>query len=152
MNFHPENTEQLFEMAGLSRDACILDMGAGDGNSGCSVMIDIAPRSESVIQADMLALPFEDGMFDGVLSQCAFYASGDPHRAMDEAMRVLKPGGKLMLSDVFFEEPWFDYDACVDLTAQWREYYLRSLWSDEPCPPLPKGETPPKYYLIVRSK
>lgn len=148
MRGHPEKEDLIV----FPPEAYTLDIGAGDGSSGCSVCIDIEPRGENVIRADMLALPFEDCTFDGVLSRCSCFASGDQHRAIDEAMRVLKPGGKLLLSDVFYEEPWFEYDNLVDITEQWREYYFERLWSDdfEDCGLSLKGS--PKYYQIVRTK
>lgn len=146
MRGHPE-TENIAE---FPAGAYTLDVGAGDGASGCSVCIDIEPRGENVIKADMLDLPFPDCSFDGVLSQCAFYVSGNPRKAMDEAMRVLKPGGMLILSDVFFEEPWFEYDMIKDITGIWREYYFERLWSDDFQDCGIKGK--PKYYQIVRIK
>lgn len=147
MNRHPV----LENLIGFSPDDYTLDMGAGDGSSGCSVCIDIAPQGENVIRADMLNLPFNDNTFDGVLSQCAFYVSGNPQKAMEEAMRVLKPGGKLLLQDVFFDEPDFEYDMIRDDTASWREFFFEQLWSDDNiCLPKVKGKC--RYYQIVRIK
>ena len=157
MKRHPENTEELFAMANLRKGSTILDMGAGDGSSSALfpeyewTLIDIAPVSEKVAKADMLALPFPDESFDAVLSQCAFFASGNPDKAMAEAMRVLKTGGKLLLSDVFFREPDFPADERKDITPQWREYYFDLLWSDE-SPEFCHMKGAPKYYLILRTK
>ena len=158
---HPENTDELFRLAGLGRNDNVLDMGAGTGKSGCSVCIDREPRGSNVIEADMLSLPFEDESFDGVLSQCAFYVSGNPERAFSEAMRVLRPGGKLMLSDVFFFDPdsaapWCSYDIRKDMTPQWREYYMRMIWEGS-LPECFKGirkkeGRPPEYYLLIYTK
>lgn len=147
MNRHPV----LENLIDFSPDDYTLDMGAGDGSSGCSVCVDIAPQGENVIRADMLNLPFNDNTFDGVLSQCAFYVSGDPQKAMEEAMRVLKPGGKLLLQDVFFNEPDFEYDMIRDETAAWKEFFFEQLWSDDSiCLPEVKGKC--RYYQIVRIK
>lgn len=53
--------------------------------------------------ADMTQLPFADASFDAVLSSIAIH--GIPSRrgrarAIDEAVRVLKPGGRLVLADL----------------------------------------------------
>ncbi|GHO48243.1 class I SAM-dependent methyltransferase [Ktedonospora formicarum] len=52
--------------------------------------------------ADMQKLPFADNTFDVILSSLAIHnipeAAGRSH-AIDEAVRVLKPGGKLRIAD-----------------------------------------------------
>ena len=163
---HPETTDRLFALAGLEwknavKRLNILDMGAGDGSSGCSCRIDLEPRGSGVIKADMLDLPFPDGSFDAVLSQCAFTVSGNPEKAFSEAMRVLKAGGKLLLSDVFFvnpetDTPWNAFDALEDITDEWREFYFRMLW-EEDVPDcfndiLKKQASAPRYFMAVYTK
>jgi SAM-dependent methyltransferase len=63
----------------------------------------VADRVE-VHTADMTALPFPDGSFDVVTSALAIHNIRSPegrYRAVDEAMRVLRPGGQLLVAD-----PW----------------------------------------------
>ena len=53
--------------------------------------------------ADMRQLPFEDGSFDVVVSSLAIHnvsGAGDRAKALREAARVLKRGGKLVIADV----------------------------------------------------
>jgi ubiquinone/menaquinone biosynthesis C-methylase UbiE len=45
------------------------------------------------------ALPWPDGHFDAVLSTFAFSAFSDAGRAMDEMVRVARPGGKVIIVD-----------------------------------------------------
>jgi SAM-dependent methyltransferase len=54
--------------------------------------------------ADMTELPFPDASFDVVTSAMAIHnvpSSEGRYRAVDEAMRVLRPGGQLIVAD-----PW----------------------------------------------
>jgi len=53
--------------------------------------------------ADMRQLPFDDGSFDVVVSSLAIHnvpGAGERARALREAARVLKKGGKLAIADV----------------------------------------------------
>jgi SAM-dependent methyltransferase len=47
---------------------------------------------------DMEELPFGDGVFDAVVGVNAFQFAGDPVRALREAARVLRPGGRVVAS------------------------------------------------------
>ena len=50
-----------------------------------------------VIKGDVSALPFEDGTFDLVSAVETLYFWPDPSKALKEAKRVLKEGGKILL-------------------------------------------------------
>ena len=110
------------------------------------------------MQGNFLHTPFTDKHFDAVLSQCAFYVSGDIPGALREAKRLLKRGGRLLLSDVFFEAPvpllelaGFSVLSAEDMTPRWREYYLEALWREETdgCA-LPKGKC--GYWLLIAER
>ena len=165
MNCHPggeEHTRHLLELSALPKGTKILDMGAGAGEAlqqmraaGYDALgIDLHPRSEAVLKGDFLQTGFPDGSFDGVLSQCAFALSGNPAGAVREARRLLKPGGVLMLSDVFFEDPalpGFRMLSCEDMTPVWRDYVLDALWREdcgENC--LPRGKC--RYLSLIAVK
>src|SRR5436853_1788014 len=53
---------------------------------------------------DAEKLPFEDGTFDAVVSECAFCTFPDKPTAASEMARVLKPGGKVGITDVALDQ------------------------------------------------
>jgi arsenite methyltransferase len=62
----------------------------------------VADRVE-LHEADITALPFEDNSFDVVLSSLAIHnikGSALREKAIDEAVRVLRPGGRLLVADL----------------------------------------------------
>ena len=103
-------------------------------------------------------MPFEDGLFDFATAfETVYFWPGIEH-CFSEVYRILKPGGKLLLSDLFFGEPerlmreaGFLVLHAEDMTAAWREYYLEALWRDDaPCCEIPKGKS--SYWLLIARK
>ena len=151
---HPggaEHTRYLIELAFLDAGSRWLDLGAGDGSAVAILQelghraqgIDLQPRGPLVEQGNLLQTRFADGSFDGVLSQCAFYSSGDCGAALREAGRILRKGGKLVFSDVCADvvkllqearAAGFAVRHMEDLSDQWKEYYLEALWREESVP------------------
>ena len=169
MNRHPggeEHSRRMLELADLRPGARILDLGAGAGETVAllrelgyeALGLDLEPRSPFVAQGDLLHTGYPDGSFDAVLSQCAFTVSGDVPGALRESCRLLRPGGLLLYSDVFFTPPeplltgaGFTLLSAEDMTPQWKEYYIDALWrGDALCCDLPRGKC--SYWLLIGKK
>ena len=106
---HPggeKHSRYLIELSFLDKGSKWLDMGAGDGETvrllrtlGYSAEgIALEPRGKDVTRGSYLECPWQDDFFDGILSQCSFYVGGDVPGALKEAARLLRKGGKLVLS------------------------------------------------------
>lgn len=156
---HPggeDHSRYLIELAFLEKNTKWLDMGAGDGGtvrllrslSYKAEGIDLEPRGNEVHRGNYLKCPWQDEFFDGIISQCSFYVSGNVPGALKEAARLLRKGGKLVFSDVTenvvallgqVRQAGFAVRHLEDLTDQWKEYYLEALWTqDNVC--LPQGK------------
>ena len=126
--FHPGGralTEQLIRALGVPPEGVVADVACGLGESTVqaarttgsrAIGIDLSPDSiaaarraaedaglaDSVefLVGDAEALPLEDGAVDGVLCECSLCTFPDKERAAAELARVLKPGGRLALSDM----------------------------------------------------
>lgn len=133
-------TEFLLAMSGL--EPCrILDLGAGEGGTVRLLReqgffaqgIDSEPSAD-VEAGDFLHCPYGDGEFDAVLSEGVFFGSGQEEACWQEALRLLKKGGMLLLADVCFtdvkghvtrlQDAGFQVDHVEDATALWAEYGL----------------------------
>lgn len=170
MKYHPggeEHTRNMIARSGLKPPARILDMGAGAGEAVAIARemgfdaqgIDLVPRGPGVELGDYLHSTLEDGSFEGVLSQCSFYVSGNAGLAVQEAARLLVSGGVLMLSDVYpIEEDPAElareagltvlYEE--DMTPMWKEYYIRAIWEGENVCILPGRKY--RYKMLIAGK
>jgi len=63
-------------------------------------------RAVTLREGDAQALPFPDGSFDTVVCTLSLCAIRDDQRAVGEMIRVLRPGGRLLLLDHVAGSAW----------------------------------------------
>ncbi len=74
---------------------------------------------EQALQGSILRAPFADSMFDYVVAIGCLHMTGDLQRGIDEAHRILRPGGKLIFM-VYYAYSW----------RRWRQSHSsRATWS-----------------------
>ncbi|MBE0665119.1 MAG: arsenite methyltransferase [Candidatus Aminicenantes bacterium] len=81
-------------------------------------------------QGEIENLPVEDGTVDAVISNCVINLSPDKERVFREVYRVLKPGGRLMVSDIVLDgelsqrvrESTAAYTGCIGGALPRQEY------------------------------
>lgn len=121
-------TARVAEIAGISADSNVLDIASGKGTTafflsqqyGCRMVgIDLSPKLVSLAQnkakatglsrdvefilGDAESLPFKDSTFNTVISECSFSLLTNKEKAASEFHRVLRPGGKLVITDVILK-------------------------------------------------
>jgi arsenite methyltransferase len=119
-----EATDKLAELCGIAEGKHVLDVGCGAGATpaylvrryGCRVVgVDISQRmverSEELAKregvvgqiefrvADAQDLPFDDDLFDAVITESVTAFPADKQRAVKEYARVTKPGGYVGLNE-----------------------------------------------------
>jgi hypothetical protein len=93
-------------MKQVPADGWILECGGGDRRlrNARYVNIDCQRYQLPTVWGDVLRLPFRDNSFDFVFSQALLEHVPDPFAAVDEMLRVTKPGG-LLWSGMAFLQP-----------------------------------------------
>ena len=66
-----------------------------------------------VLHGDVTAVPLADGSMDAVISQEALLHVPDKGRALAEAFRILRPGGRLAFTDWICHAPLSEADAAL---------------------------------------
>jgi len=119
--FTEQVREAAIRKAYLRPEITVADVGAGTGFmtaglaplvrqvhvvDGSSAMLDIARRNLNHFanvayhQADGLTLPLEAGSMDAVFANMYLHHCPDPVAALREMVRILRPGGRLVVTDM----------------------------------------------------
>lgn len=117
----------VFALAALEAGERVLDVGCGDGQftapaadrAGIAVgldrstaMLDAARRRFAGradldwVRGNAEHLPFADASFEVVLAITVLSCAHDPQAVVDEAARVLRPGGRVVLGELGRHSPW----------------------------------------------
>lgn len=115
-------TETLLDRAGVDSDTRLLDIGCGAGEAlqlarerdTRAIGLDRHPSNTEGVCGDLSSLPFHAESFDVVLGECVLCLSPDLARTLDETARILKPGGRLAVSDVTVSGAPPDLPAPID--------------------------------------
>ena len=75
------------------------------------------PRDIDLVEGDATALPFADGSFDRAITIWMLEHVPDPQAVLREALRVLKPGGTLICTEV--DNATFRFEPRVEAIAAW---------------------------------
>jgi arsenite methyltransferase len=137
-------TDEALAASGLSPGARVLDVGCGAGATmahlrgrhglaatgiDASAVLLTAGRSREPALPLVLArgerLPIRDGLLDAVLAECSLSVMADVDAALAEFRRVLKPGGRLLLADLYARTP----DGAAQPTARQTASCLRGALS-----------------------
>jgi SAM-dependent methyltransferase len=116
-------TRHALELSDLAAGERVLDIGCGAGatvrlmREGFHLDARGIDPSHAMIQSGLaahpdlpltvgngMAPPYEDGAFAGVIMECALSITPEPQRVLWEANRILRPGGTLILTDMYYLE------------------------------------------------
>jgi ubiquinone/menaquinone biosynthesis C-methylase UbiE len=118
--FHPggfELTKYAVKYCGFGEDSVIADIGCGAGETSrllekefpvrvlnVEPSIGMSKENPDVINAAAENIPFEDEFLDGVLCECVLSLCETLEPALCELNRIIKPGGSLIISDIYSSE------------------------------------------------
>ena len=120
---HPLPEHLLQKIKATSGRVLNLSAGGSAEKLANVVEVEFALFRHTDIIADAHTLPFMDECFAGIISMNAFEHYHDPELVVAELMRVLKPGGWLVVQTAFLqpehEYPWHFYNTTSEGMKRW---------------------------------
>ncbi len=147
-------------LASLKEGDTVLDLGSGAGfdaflaankvgATGKVIGVDMTPEMldrarQNAVEGDYANVEFRlgeienipaaDGSVDVIISNCVINLSPDKPKVFREALRILRPGGRLMVSDIvllrempdFIKDSMAAYAACVS-GAMLKDAYIETI-------------------------
>jgi len=117
-------TAELLSFCNLAPGSAVLDLGCGPGHTlnllasnfglrttgldPAAVMLEKAAKqapTAALVQGSATAIPCGDQCFDAIVCECVLSLTNDLPTSLREMHRVLRPGGLLMLTDIYCRRP-----------------------------------------------
>lgn len=144
----------LVTKAGIKEGQTVVDLGSGPGRdlieaakiigeAGKAIGIDMTDqmielgkkntadlKNVEIIKGNLQEIPLDDNTVDVIISNCVFNLTANKYKAFSEAYRVLKPGGRIVESDVALDYELSDeernqqqvYSGCIGGAVSIQEY------------------------------
>jgi len=124
---HPLPSHLLDKIKATSGLVLNLSAGGSAEKIGNIVEVEFALFRHTDIIADAHILPFVDECFEGIISMNAFEHYHNPNQVAADLMRVLKPGGWVVVQTAFLqpehEYPWHFYNATSEGMKLWFKHF-----------------------------
>jgi len=99
---------RMAEEAGENGYAYGIDLSDGMVNKARTNLKKFDVTNAEIIQSDMESLPLKDNTVDVTISNCTINHSSNKEAVWNEVFRVLKQGGRFVVSDIYATEPIAD--------------------------------------------
>ena len=157
---HSKISDQLLEFLALEPGLRIFDAAGGTGRLGqfllgsgrqvvlCDTSFKMLLQARSkegmlIMQAPLEQLPIPDGVFDRVLLADALHHVADQQKTVTDLLRVLKPGGRLVIEEPDIHSFWVKAIAAAEKITGMRSHFLKI---EEICALIPAANTRIQHY------
>ncbi len=132
--------DSLFDLLDLRSAGRVLDVGGGTGrvavalddpshevvvlDKSSAMLLEARDKRLPAIQSLAERLPYPDGAFDRVLAVDAFHHFSNQRQAVGEMLRVLRPGGRLVVEEPNIERFSVRIGTWMEKLFMWDSHFL----------------------------